>query len=207
MSKTLNIVIPMKGLQRAKQRLGDVLTVRQREILALNLYQKTLIFFARHFPQYHRLVVTDCLNIAKLAENKGATALLESHPQGLNAALSQASQWSVQQGFKHQLIIPADIGQLDVNEINRLLTDGIDQIEITIATAKDSGTNALMTSPPDAIRPQFGKNSAIHHRLQAEKFGYRFKVVSYPMLSQDIDIREDLAQWATSHSLLELCYE
>ncbi len=209
----LNIVIPMKGVQRAKQRLKHVLSVSQRETLALTLYTNTLRFVTEHYSQYGLLVVTDDDYIASFAGRFGANVLLEPQSAlGLNAALKRATQWSLARGFDHQLIMPADIGELDKRELDAVIEAGFYGHDVVIARAKDLGTNALMTTPPDAILPSFGARSSLTHAKLAKQQSHRIALLDLEKLSLDIDVSSDLARWSmplSSQALntKEMCHE
>ncbi|CAH0529137.1 2-phospho-L-lactate guanylyltransferase [Vibrio hippocampi] len=207
MQQTLNIVIPMKAPIRAKQRLMDVLSVTQRRQLAVNLYRETLSFFARHYPDIHCLVVTDSREIANIAAHYGASALLENQSTGLNAAIESATEWSIAAGYQCQMVVPADIATLDCDEFDALFHALKSGHQVVIARAKDSGTNALLTSPPDAIDFQYGRQSALAHAQQAHANQLTVEVLDLPELSQDIDLPEDLFRSYPAYQQRECCYE
>lgn len=197
----LNIVIPVKQLNKAKQRLSSRYTPYQRQTLADSLLRNTLSFFQEYCPHWHRLVVTESPEAMALADQYGATTLYRRDQEGLNSALSIASQWSLDHGFSHQLIVPTDIGHWVVDEVKALL-DSIDTLAqqhprracAVLAQAHDGGTNALLMSPPTALTPQFGPNSAWHHQQQATARQMAFKSLYLTSLSQDLDTPEDFTQ-------------
>ena len=186
------VVIPMKNPADSKQRLRPALNSQQRSELAVQMFINTLEFFRRKFPSLCVVVVTPSAHIASLTLGHQHQVLLESRPRGLNKAVEHATEWSLQRGFRRQLIIPADIAELSQQEIRHILNalpvgDGV-----IIAAAKDGGTNALLCSPPDAIPFCFGTASARAHQLQAEAQGYACEVLELPKLGTDIDQPEDL---------------
>lgn len=192
MDKQLNIVIPMKSPAKAKQRLMGVLTTSQRECLAENLFRQTLRFFANHYSHINRLVVTDSTAIADIARLYGAKVLLESKSKGLNHAVRAATGWSKKHGFCSQLILPADVAELDVAEVEQLISASQNDYQVVVALAKDCGTNALLTSPPDVIDFHYGQQSSLAHIQQAHINGLSVEVLKLSKLSQDIDVPDDL---------------
>jgi 2-phospho-L-lactate guanylyltransferase len=56
-----------------------------------------------------------------------------------------------------------------------------------------TGTNGLLLSPPDAIRPSFGPGSAARHRALARAAAASWRFERVPSLLLDIDTGEDLA--------------
>lgn len=194
--KTL-VVIPMKDPQQSKQRLSAVLSSNHRQQLALSLFKQTLCFFRDHFGEYPVLVVTSSEQIRAIAERHGARVLMESRSTGLNDAASLAAQWSCAHGFVAQLLVPADIAVLDKQEIGQLLGQRWNAPWVSICPADDGGTNALMTSPPDALPFQFGIYSSEAHLAVALKLGVRAVVLQMKHLAFDVDRPVDLEQLAS----------
>ena len=207
MRDKLNIVIPIKAPSSAKQRLMSVLNMAQREALVLNLYRQTLRFFSQHYPQVNCLVVTNSAKIADIASHFGANVLIEKQPKGLNAAIEAATRWSLESGYQFQMVIPADIARLNAREIDVLLQATKAGSQVVIARAKDSGTNALITTPPNAIEFHYGRQSALAHVQQAHANQLRVEVLNLPDLSQDIDVPDDLIQAFPDYHHKEYCYE
>jgi 2-phospho-L-lactate guanylyltransferase len=191
----LCVVIPMKSPRRSKQRLANVLLDDERRSLATALFIDTLAFFNEHFPDTHMLVVSESKHILNLANNYGAHSLFDDGFRGLNGALESASQWVKKSGFNRQLIIPGDIALLDLSEVNELLR-AANSAQVVLAVAKDGGTNALLTSPPDAITYSYGENSAVLHAQSALKNNRSCVCLQLKNIALDIDLIEDLYQAA-----------
>ncbi|WP_052702314.1 2-phospho-L-lactate guanylyltransferase [Marinomonas sp. S3726] len=191
--KTINLVIPMKAPAESKQRLKSALGRDQRFKLAISLFEQTLAFFHQHFNHLPILVVTSSDLIANLARRYEANVLLEEQSDGLNLALEKATQWSIEQGFASQLILPADIACLKVEEIEKLLHFEMGKQGVAIAVAKDKGTNALLCSPPDAIPFCFGFESSKAHQIEALNKSLDCHLLDLPFLGQDVDLPVDLA--------------
>ena len=189
----LNILIPMKDPRQSKQRLKPVLSDKLRQHLALSLFENSLRFFQTYFREYHLSVITPSSMIASLTRSYGFHALLErSDISGLNQALAQAQAWSLAQGFDAQLILPADIADLRVAEMTRLLACQSRQ-GVVIVPSQDGGTNALLTSPIDAIPLAYGPESAAKHQALALAGEYSCQMLDLAGLSRDIDMPLDLA--------------
>ncbi len=192
----INIVIPMKAPAAAKQRLRPALSDEVRSALALEMFENTLAFFSRLFAEYNLLVVTDARSIRNVADRYGCSVLLEPEADGLCNAIDRATAWSLRQGYQAQLVIPADIARLNHDEISHLISkldngNNLDQ-GVVIADAKDGGTNALLSCPPDAIPFCYGEGSAAAHQQQAISRGLPCQRLRLKDLSQDIDLPDDM---------------
>lgn len=190
----MNIVIAVKDSRRAKRRLTPVLGPNERARLARQLFRRTLGFFADHFPAAHVSVVTPSRAMAYIAKTYDATVIMEPREAGLSAAAAFAAEWSVRHGFDAQLLIPADIAELSTREFDRLLAMSDDGPSVTICAATDGGTNALLTSPPNVIRFDFGFGSSRRHALSARQRRIPCKFLRMRNLSHDIDTPADLVR-------------
>lgn len=190
----LNILIPMKDPRHSKQRLKPFLSDKLRQHLALSLFENSLRFFQTYFGECHLSVITPSPMIAALTRAYGFHALQEQAGiSGLNQALGQAQIWSQTHGFGAQLILPADIADLRVQEMEILLAAQPRQ-GVVIVPSQDGGTNALLTTPIDAIPLAYGVKSAAKHQALAQSSGYSCQILELAGLSHDIDMPPDLAQ-------------
>jgi 2-phospho-L-lactate guanylyltransferase len=188
----LCVVIPMKDPAFSKQRLSPHLPASVRKALAIKLFKKTVMSLNGAFPQWQKLVVTPSLYIADLATSLGCKVIFEAKGSNLNTALTQATEWSMTQGFSHQLILPADIARLEEKELNSIAALASGDTSVVIGSAYDGGTNALCTTPPNAIGFAFGKSSSYEHHQAALEKGLKCVTVQPKYLSQDIDHPDDL---------------
>lgn len=187
--KTL-VAIPMKALEQAKSRMAPALNGAERQRLALDLFERTLHFLAKAFPQFDIAVVTACAHIAAHAERAGARALREDVAAGLNAAAGMAARWAVAHGYDRFILIPADIPVLLRDEIEHMLALAA-QCDVAIAEARDGGTNLLLLSPPRDLPFQYGAGSAQSHEAMASAYGLRARRCYLPFLGHDLDTPAD----------------
>jgi len=201
---SLCILIPMKNPKCSKQRLAGVMAPKDREALALNLFRNTLIFLRKHFPSTPVIVVTPSHIIATIAHSYNAQAVLEPDSTSfkvadfkstcLNYAVNHGAKACMALGHSAQLLIPADIVDLDVAEFKQLINSPRDARSVTLCPSRDGGTNALLSSPPDVIEFQFGKNSSVHHLKSAQALQVQWRELKLAKMALDLDTAEDLVQ-------------
>lgn len=199
--KTL-VVIPVRDFADAKSRLEPLLGASRRAAVARWLCERTLRFFRERMPEQDVLVVTASDTIAQLASSYGAAVLRESHSTGMSAAAQLAAEWSRAQGYDSQLLIPADIAQLDEAELRALINHPRPVPSVLISPAHDRGTNALLTTPPDILPFQFGLNSSDQHWNAAHRRGITCSLIHLPKLRFDIDTPADFSSLIDSSSQL-----
>ena len=197
--KTL-VVIPVRDFADAKSRLEPLLGASRRATLARWLCERTLTFFRDRMPEQDVLVVTACETIAQLARRYGAAVLHEDCSRGMSAAAQLAADWSCAQGYDSQLLIPADIAQLDEAELRTLINHPRPVPSVLISPAHDRGTNALLTTPPNILPFQFGLNSSDQHWHAAHRRGITCSLIHLPKLRFDIDTPADLSSLVSQAS-------
>jgi 2-phospho-L-lactate guanylyltransferase len=95
------------------------------------------------------------------------------------------------------LTIPGDIPLVTTSEIGRLIAAHRPAPAFTIAPSHDEqGSNAVLMSPPDAVRLRFGDDSFFPHLRAAKARGIVPTVLHLPGIAFDIDNPADLAHFA-----------
>jgi 2-phospho-L-lactate guanylyltransferase len=209
----LHVVVPLRGVDSGKSRLGQALDAEERGVLVLGLLARTLDVLAA-WPQAQRVyLVTGDTATGELARRAqpALTVLAEPDEGGLNAALRAARDEAIAQGATALLMLPADLALVDVTALDRLL-DGADAAlaagkghPLVVVAPADArrGTNALLISPPTLIDPQFGDQSLEAHLRAAALAEATVQLVIDPALGFDLDTPDDLERLDTD-TVLEL---
>lgn len=191
------VAMPMKPFELAKSRLAEMLADEQRERLARALFLRTQRFFALHFADFDRLVVTQSEDVRRLSERVGSECLLEPGVDGLNLASARAVRWAGERGYESVLLIPGDVPVWVRSEVN-LLLDQARQHGAVIAQARDGGTNALLLRLPAAFGFCYGPDSSNTHLHAARDAGVSAVVCKLPFLAHDLDVPADCAVLAAN---------
>lgn len=189
------IVIPVKPLLIAKQRLADVLTPAQRADLMLSMLHDVLAV-ATSLKEHDVWVVTSETTVVKLAKQSGAGVIPESVIGGYNAAVTTGLAYLDQQ-LSTELnvaIVPADIPLLEQEGLSRLTARCLpDSRTVRLAPAHDNeGTNGLFLSRTDLLQPTFGTNSFNRYKRDCDTIGIVPEILSNTSLAVDIDTPTDL---------------
>ena len=193
-------IVPLRGLEDAKTRLGAELDAEERLELVVAMASRTLAA-ARDAVRLRGIVlVTADPAAARLAEAFGATTLVQRLP-GLNAAIREARSLAVEAGATAILVLPIDLPAIDARAIDDIVDQAATAVTASgpagrpvVAAVPDhhgSGTNALLVAPPDAIEPAFGELSFTAHRQAAAAAGARWMALGGP-LGTDVDTGADL---------------
>jgi 2-phospho-L-lactate guanylyltransferase len=191
-------LVPIRGLESAKTRLGGNLDAEERRDLVVELLERTLRATRDARRIEGTIVVTMDPAAAGIARDHRAIGLVERAP-GLNGAISAARSVAVARGATAVLVLPADLPAISAAEADALvdaaaaapLASG-DGIVAMVTDQHETGTNALLISPPGLIDPLFGTASHDLHRAAAAAAGAQFVELDGP-LALDVDTADDLA--------------
>jgi 2-phospho-L-lactate guanylyltransferase len=139
------------------------------------------------------IVVTADTAAQQIAAGQGAAVLDEDEP-GHNAAAERGIRAALESGVQRVLLVPGDCPVLDPGELDGLIaraarTPGA----LVVPDRHRTGTNALVLTPPDALKPSFGPGSCERHIATGRAAGTWCEVVDVPSLALDIDTPGDLA--------------
>lgn len=194
--RRLVAIVPIRALEGAKSRLGGVLDAEERQDLVKLLLERTLAA-ADLVPEIEAvLVVSPDPAILALAARHGAQ-VLEQRSAGLNEGLTEAVTAALALGATAVLILAGDlpsVSDTSIGEIVATAAAAIPKARAIVVVVPDrhgGGTNALLLSPPDAIRFAFGSESRAAHQAAARAAGALSLELDGP-LSLDLDLPEDL---------------
>ena len=188
-------LVPIRGLETAKTRLGEDLDAEERVELVTALLRRTLVAARDSRLIAGTIVVTMDPEAAGIAKDLGAVGLVERAP-GLNAAIEAARSVAVARDATAVLVLPADLPSVSAEAVDALITSAQDAaaptgLVVLVPDRHGLGTNALLVSPPDAIDPAFGESSRAAHRARATAAGTGYLEIDGP-LALDLDTAADL---------------
>ncbi len=192
-------LVPIRGLESAKSRLGGDLDAEERLELVTELLRRTLVATRDARRIAGTIVVTMDGDAAELAGRHGAIGLVERAP-GLNEAIEAARSVAVARGATAVLVLPADLPAVSSDAVDELVasaqvagvgTGSASGLVALVGDRHGSGTNALLLTPPGVIGPAFGIGSREAHARAATQAEARFVELQSP-LSFDVDTSADL---------------
>ena len=190
-------VVPVKELDRAKERLASRLSSELRRALMLAMLEDVLAALAITPGIAGILAVTVDPAARRLAMNYGCRITETGARDGHTGAVAAAARLLAWEGQPSMLTVPGDIPLITPAEITQVLAAHRLAPAFTIAPARDElGSNAVICSPPDVVPLRFGENSFFPHLEAAKACGIRPTVVRLPGIALDVDTPEDLAAFA-----------
>lgn len=186
-------ILPIKSFDQAKQRLRDHLDPASRRALVEAMFSDVLVALRRSKLIDRLLVVSRDHGAQRIAGGYGATVLTDNQ-RGHNDAAVLGLARALELGAERALLVPGDCPLLDPAEIDELISRrAAPDSALIVPDRHGSGTNALLLSPPDSIKPAFGVGSHARHEARARAAGLEVQTVPLVSLALDIDTPEDLA--------------
>jgi 2-phospho-L-lactate guanylyltransferase len=189
------ILIPVKDLSCAKQRLAQLLTQDERTRIAWLMLETTCAAAAGVRNVDRLAVVTLYPPAISLAEKYGMEVIGETAQTSESASVDFGSHELKKRGASSVLRLPLDLPLIKTEDIEMILSYGKPRQHVVIVPSRDgSGTNAILRSPPDLFPSHFGPGSLGKHLQEAENAKAECEVIHLPRVALDIDDPEDVKE-------------
>jgi 2-phospho-L-lactate guanylyltransferase len=187
------ILLPVKDLRNAKQRLAPVLTSEERCALAQAMLADTIGAVRDAQRADEVLVITNYLPAMEIAARYGWGILREEKQVSESASVDFASRLCAERGVTALLRVPLDLPLVQPRDLDDLLaTECVAPAVVMVPSRDGSGTNAILRSPPALFPSHFGPNSFAKHRELAGQAGATIIVRRNPRVEMDVDDESDL---------------
>jgi 2-phospho-L-lactate guanylyltransferase len=192
------ILVPVKNLSDAKQRLSAVLNPQERVALAQAMCEDVLQTLAHWDSRPSVAVVTSDPFAGDLATRLDFEVIPDDN-SGETSAVEVATAFCRARGNQHTLVIPADIPLIDAKELQIIVDSAPSAGSVLVPDAAGRGTNAAWRSPADLFPLRFGNDSFLPHQAAAQATGLPCIVLNLPGIARDIDRPEDLLEVAVAN--------
>ena len=188
-----SLLIPVKELSKAKQRLSAYFTPEDRFELADALWQDFFKVAAKVRGIDSIFVVSTEERVLDEARKLGWEIIPESHQISESDSVDFASRWCADRGVDVLLRVPADLPLIEARDIETVFGDAPAAPAAVIVPSFDgTGTNALLRTPPTLFPSHFGPGSFTKHLVEASKCGAETRVLRLPGIEIDIDELADV---------------
>ncbi len=192
------ILVPVKNLSGAKQRLASLLDQKLRTELAQAMLHDVLSALAawndnikdRARPDV--AVVSSDPFAVELAREYDFEIIPDPANPGETGAIEMATQICVERGVASTLVIPADIPLMQSWELAEILKQAPAEGSVLVPAADGRGTNAAYRSPAALFPLRFGNDSFKPHHAAAQATNKPCVVLHLPGIAVDVDSPEDL---------------
>lgn len=189
------ILIPVKNLGNAKQRLGDVLDQSVRTELAHAMLVDVLEAVVQYGREDVSLVTSDPFALEQARTHRFQTITDETNASE-TAAIEMATRECVSRGVVRTLVIPADIPLIQADDLAAIFEYAPVRGAVLVPASDKRGTNAALRSPADLFPLRFGNDSFQPHLQATIATNTSCVVLSLSRIGLDIDNAADLRELA-----------
>ena len=191
-------ILPVKEMAGAKQRLAPLLSPEERVGLMQVMLGDVLAALSAAQGLAGIALVTLDPWAAALAQEHGARIITEGAREGHTGAVTSAAAVLQAEGVAAILTLPGDVPAVKTPEIEALILAAKASPAFIIAPAHDElGSNAILMSPPSAVKLRFGEDSYFPHLAAARAAGIAPQILHLPGIAMDIDHPADIARFAS----------
>ncbi len=192
------ILIPVKNLSRAKQRLAEVLDQPGRTELAQAMLCDVLHTIASWLRRPEVSLVTSDPFALEVAHHLGFRSIADQENLGETSAIAMATELCERWSAESTCVFPADIPLITVAELEELFAAAPERGTVLAPAFDGRGTNAVLRRPAGLFPLRFGNDSFQPHLAAARATGYPCRVLSLPGISLDVDNPDDLFRLANA---------
>ena len=187
------ILIPVKDLSQAKQRLAATMPQEARTRLARAMLEDVFSAVAQVRTRVRVFVVSSDPDALAAARGRGWECLPESAQHSESRSVDAASRICAARGITALLRLPIDIPLVRPADIEALLAAcPAAPSAVLVPSRSASGTNALLRTPPELFPSHFGPGSLHKHLEEAGRLRAYVRVLRNPRIELDVDDVPDL---------------
>jgi 2-phospho-L-lactate/phosphoenolpyruvate guanylyltransferase len=187
------ILIPVKNLASAKQRLAGALDQHSRTELAQTMLRDVVEAVSGVPNRPPCALVTSDTFAVELARLYDLEVIPDLDNPGETAAIEMATSLCISRGIHSTLVIPADIPLIQPQELEQILANAQPEGSLLVPAADGRGTNAAFRRPANLFPLRFGNDSFKPHLAAARATGKPCTVLKFPGIGLDMDNPSDLA--------------
>jgi 2-phospho-L-lactate guanylyltransferase len=189
------ILLPVKILANAKQRLASVLEQQARTELAQAMLRDVVETLAAYAGDGVSMATSDPFAI-ELAGQYGFEVIRDESNVSETDAIEMATLVCESRGIESTLVIPGDIPLIEASDISAIYDSSPDTGSVLVPSKDKRGTNAVLRRPAALFPLRFGNDSFMPHLAAAIGTDKSCVVLSLPRIALDIDTPEDLRELA-----------
>jgi 2-phospho-L-lactate/phosphoenolpyruvate guanylyltransferase len=190
------ILVPVKSLAHAKQRLASLLDQPTRTKLAQAMLSDVLETLRAWINRPEVGIVTSDPFAIELARQFEFQIIPDHVNRSETDAIEMATQFCQSRGVDSTLVVPGDIPLITAFELEQILQAAPVEGSVLVPAADGRGTNAAWRRPAGLFPLCFGNDSFKPHLSAARATQKPCVVLSLPGIALDVDNPADLRQLA-----------
>jgi 2-phospho-L-lactate guanylyltransferase len=186
------LLIPVKSLTAAKQRLASALSQDRRSQLAEAMLRDVMTAAAGVLGHIDVALVTGDARARALAAEFNFLVIEDTRNESETAAIEMATAWCEQRGYDTTVVVPGDIPLITSDELRCVLDAAPAEGAVFVPAYDRRGSNCILRRPASIIPLRFGNDSFLPHCEAMRKTGRELVVLEMPGIGLDIDNPHEL---------------
>ena len=186
------LLIPVKSLTTAKQRLAEALDQGRRSQLAEAMLRDVMTAAAGVLGRIDVALVTGDAGARSLAAEFGFLVIEDTRNESETTAIEMATAWCEQRGYDTTVVVPGDIPLITSDELQRVLDAAPAEGAVFVPAYDRRGSNCILRRPASIIPLRFGNDSFLPHCEAMKKTGKQLVILEMPGIGLDIDNPHEL---------------
>jgi len=185
-----SVIIPVKSFQKSKTRLQ--LSENKTIELCRLLLEEVIKTVSESEVIDKIIVVTNEEQVSDIIEKYDCKKILDIDEKSVNDAVRLPEKFLIENRFTHSIVLPLDVPFFYSEDIKKLLDFSNEKSVVIVPSRHFDGTNALLRTPIDSMRPRYDEGSHSFQIESAKNFDVRISVGLIYRMMLDIDNTEDL---------------
>jgi len=186
------LLIPVKDLTTAKQRLGEALDQAQRSQLAEAMLRDVMSAAAGVTERLDIFLATGDSRAQVMARKFNFGVIVDNRNESETAAIEMATAWCEQRQYDTTVVVPGDIPLITAVELHRVLDAAPPEGAVFVPAYDRRGSNCILRRPASIIPLRFGNDSFLPHCEAMKKTGKPLVILEMPGIGLDIDNPHEL---------------
>ena len=190
-------LIPIKGFDRGKSRLSEVLSPEERERLARELFEH-VVSVLREAPEVDEIAaVSDSEDAREHAERLGVLALSDPPGRpGLARVVDDALAELANRGATKAVVCMSDLPELTSEDIAGVVRSLTEVDVVLVPDRLGEGTNVIALAPPTVLPSCLGHEDSLpRHLARAQEMDLTVIVQLSSGIAFDVDTPVDLTRF------------
>ena len=138
------------------------------------------------------IVVTNEEQVLDIIKKYDCEKITDEHETSVNDAVNLADEYLINNGFTHSIVLPLDVPFFYSEDLERLLKFSSDKSVVIVPSRHFDGTNALVRTPINSIKPRYDEGSYSFQVESAKNYDVKISIGLIYRLMLDIDNTKDL---------------
>ncbi len=186
----VSVIIPVKSFHKSKTRLQ---LSEKKTVELCRLFLEEVVKTVSESGLIDKIIiVTNEEQISDIIEKYDCKKIQDIEEKSVNDAVGLSEIYLKENRFTHSIVLPLDVPFFYSEDLKKLLDFSNEEYVIIVPSRHFDGTNALLRTPIDSMKPRYDEGSYSFQIESAKSCDVTISIGLIYRFMLDIDNREDL---------------